>query len=321
MAFPHAQTDWAADLAAAQACFAEILRTIARFQPVWLLCDTVRAPKAWVEDIPSERLRLIEATYNDTWARDFGPIAVQEADGLHWQDYQFNGWGLKFPANLDNQLTAHLHQQGLLPNRRVRGLVLEGGSIDSDGQGSLLTTEACLLSANRNPHLSQSELNLLLSDQLGAQRIHWLRHGYLAGDDTDRHIDTLARFCDARTIAYTTCTEPEDEHFGPLQRMEADLKRFRGGTGEPYRLLPLPLPEAQYHPADGHRLPATYANFLIINGAVLVPTYGCPQDEEALAVLKGSGCFADREIIGVDCRALIRQHGSLHCITMHLPAA
>jgi agmatine/peptidylarginine deiminase len=195
--------------------------------------------------------------------------------------------------------------------------VLEGGAIESDGQGTLLTTEACLLSANRNDHYSKTELEAFFMEALGLERILWLRHGYLAGDDTDSHVDTLARFCDVRTIAYVQSDDPADAHDGALRRMEEELRTFRTADGRPYTLIPLPMADAAYDPDDGHRLPATYANFLILNGAVLVPTYASPKD--ALALARLDRAFPGREIIGIDCRPLIRQHGSLHCVTMQFP--
>ncbi|MEM1214393.1 MAG: agmatine deiminase family protein, partial [Bacteroidota bacterium] len=255
---------------------------------------------------------------NDTWARDHGPISVFEDGQLRLLDFIFNGWGLKFPANRDNLLTKTLHTWGIygdLPLEQV-GLVLEGGALETDGQGTLLTTRECLLSPNRNPHLEQAALEEKLNETLGVDRFLWLENGRLLGDDTDAHIDTLARFCDAETIAYVHCDDPRDVHYADLQLMEQELQQFRTRRGTPYRLVPLPWPDA-CHAQDGNRLPATYANFLIINGAVLVPTYGLPQDQTALQVLQD--CFPTREIIGIDCRLLIEQHGSLHCVTMQIP--
>jgi agmatine deiminase len=221
------------------------------------------------------------------------------------------------PADKDNGITRALCNKGVFRAKlRPGGLVLEGGGLESDGQGTLLTTAECLLSLNRNPHLSKSQLERQLKNRFGLDRILWLHHGYLAGDDTDSHIDTLARFCDPETIAYVRCDDPTDEHRPALLEMEKELKSFRTAAGRPYRLVPLPWPDACFA-EDGHRLPATYANFLIINGAVLVPTYRVRQDAEALAVFKN--LFPDRAVIGIDCRMLIEQHGSLHCVTMQYP--
>ena len=195
-------------------------------------------------------------------------------------------------------------------------LVLEGGSIESDGAGTLLITAACLLSPNRNPHLSREQIESLLKEQLGVERILWLHRGWLAGDDTDSHIDTLARLCPDDTILYTACDDPADEHFEELAAMKRELEGLRSRENRPYRLIPLPFPAAKQG-LDDERIPATYANFLIINGAVLVPTYEDRHDAAALAAVGLS--FPGREIIGINCSSIILQHGSLHCLTMQLP--
>ena len=234
-------------------------------------------------------------------------------------DFTFNGWGLKFAADKDNLITRHLIQSGALHGEYLNrlGFVLEGGSIESDGMGTLLTTSRCLLSPNRNGQMNQAEIEEYLCSTFHLQRILWLNHGFLAGDDTDSHIDTLARFCSPDTIAYVQCTDPEDEHYDALHLMEEQLKTFRTLKDTPYRLLPLPMPNAVV--IDGERLPATYANFLIMNEAVLYPTYGQPEnDARAHEVLQTA--FPKHEIIGIDCQVLIRQHGSLHCVTMQYPA-
>ena len=300
-------------------CFLEIANTIARFQKALIVCQNPMEVRELLgKDEAILNVQLVQAPSNDTWARDHGGITIFENGKPVVLDFVFNGWGLKFPANHDNLITRYIQEQYEVFNAEIRhgGLVLEGGGIESDGQGTLLTTAECLLSPNRNPHLSKPEIEVKLKELFGLDRVLWLHHGYLAGDDTDSHIDTLARFCDPETIAYVQCNDPEDEHYEALRKMEEELKTFRTKAGKPYRLVPLPMPEACYDD-EGTRLPATYANFLIINGAVLVPTYGVRQDEEALAIF--GGCFPGREIIGIDCRALILQHGSLHCVTMQYP--
>ena len=197
----------------------------------------------------------------------------------------------------------------------MQPLLLEGGSIESDGKGTLLTTVECLSSVNRNEYLQNEELIANLKDVFGFERILWLQNGYLAGDDTDSHVDTLARFCSEDTIAYVQCTDESDEHFEELRAMEQELQAFRQADGKPYRLIPLPMADCVEW--EGERLPATYANFLIINGAVLLPYYDSPKDELAKAALQQA--FPDREIIGINCLPLIKQHGSLHCVTMQYP--
>jgi agmatine/peptidylarginine deiminase len=319
LTWPHPATDWQADLEEVARCFWRIAYEIALRQPLLVVCHNADEVRTQLKRCPPNRISVYEISTNDTWARDHCGITVLEAGNWVLLDFQFNGWGLKFPANLDNQITRQLYAQGAFPGmdyRNVKQFVLEGGSIESDGQGTLLTTEACLLSPNRNDSLTKDEIELFLKEMFGLQRVLWLRNGYLAGDDTDSHIDTLARFCDANTIAYVQCLDSVDEHYEALRRMEEELQAFKTIEGRPYRLVSLPMAEAVRNDA-GNRLPATYANFLIINEAVLLPFYGTAQDATAKAQLQTA--FPDREVIGIDCQALIRQHGSLHCVTMQYP--
>lgn len=324
LTWPHAGSDWAPILGAVEPVFTDIARQIARFEKVLIACydDAHRAhiaARLAAAGVPAGRLVFGIAPSNDTWARDHGPITVQCQDELTLLDFGFNGWGGKYAHDLDNAITPALYRQdvfGKSPLQAVN-LILEGGSIEVDGSGTLLTTERCLLAPTRNPGVARAQIEKKLSELLGLNRFLWLRHGYLAGDDTDSHIDTLARLCDARTIAYVACDDPADEHYQGLKAMEAELKNFTAADGRPYRLVPLPWPRPKYDD-DGQRMPATYANFLIINGAVLVPTYEDAADAVALERLRD--CFPGREIIGIDCLPLIWQHGSLHCVTMQLPA-
>lgn len=319
LAWPHADTDWLPLLDEAQRCFIDLIRAISRFEQVLLVTPDASDLKSRLtaEEIDCTRVRIAELPVNDTWTRDFGPITVQVNDIPVMLDFGFNGWGLKFAADLDNQVTRRLKQAGFLtPKRNTIGLILEGGSLESDGQGTILTTSQCLLSPNRNPQLDRNDLDDALKQLLGAQRILWLEHGSLAGDDTDAHIDTLARLCPGDTIAYVSCPDPADEHYDELKLMEQELTALRTANGTPYRLLPLPWPAAQYDD-EGNRLPATYANFLVINNAVLAPVYNDPADSAALAMI--GLAFPGREVVAVDCSVLIRQHGSLHCVTMQLP--
>ena len=316
--FPHADSDWADALDEVIPCFVACIETVSRFEKVLVICRRRAEAGMLLKNAVQKNLILVECPSNDTWARDHGAITVEENGQPALLDFMFTGWGLKFPAFHDNLITGRLHEQGVfgrLPLRRP-GLVLEGGGIETDGRGTLLTTSECLLSPNRNPHLSQPELEAKLTEWLGTNHFLWLHHGYLAGDDTDSHIDTLARLCPEDVIAYVCCDDPNDEHYPALQAMEAELRSFRTREGKPFTLTPLPWPDACYA-ADGHRLPATYANFLVVNGAVLMPTYGAPQDEAALAAI--APCFPERQVIGINCRALIEQHGSLHCISMQYP--
>lgn len=319
LAWPHAETDWLPLLDEAQNCFTSLVRAISRFERVLLVTPEAVALRAALadQDIDPAKVTIVELPTNDTWTRDFGPVTVQVNGAPVMLDFGFNGWGLKFAANLDNQITRQLKQAGfLLPRLNTIGLILEGGSLESDGQGTILTTSQCLLSPNRNPQLDRSDIEDALTNLLGARRILWLEHGWLAGDDTDAHIDTLARLCPDNTIVYVSCPDPTDEHYEELRLMEQELAAFRTVDGNPYRLLPLPWPSAQYD-NEGCRLPATYANFLVINNAVLVPTYNDPADSAALAMI--GLAFPGREIIAINSNILIRQHGSLHCVTMQLP--
>jgi len=324
LTWPHADSDWGPILAEVEPVFVAIARAVTRFERLIVACHN-EALRARVAELLRQggadlaRVALYCAPANDTWARDHGPITVLCQGEATLLDFGFNGWGGKYPHALDNQITRRLHAAGAFGEAPIEyvDLILEGGSIEVDGSGTLLTTERCLLAPTRNPGLGRAEIERLLGELLGLTRFLWLRHGYMAGDDTDSHIDTLARLCDRDTIAYVACDDPGDEHYAELKAMEAELRAFRTPTGQPYRLVPLPWPGVKLD-SDGARMPATYANFLIINGAVLVPTYRDGADAEALARL--APCFPDREIIGIDCLPLIWQHGSLHCVTMQLPA-
>jgi len=320
LTWPHEDTDWRDVLDEVIPCFAAIAREIAARERLIVACRDVETVRRQLGETSSPpNVRLFEVPSNDTWARDHGPINVLENGQPRLLDFTFNGWGMKFAAGLDNQITRALHRQDAFrPGVALcncQHLVLEGGSVESDGAGTILTTEACLLSPNRNDHCAKAELEAFFGQALGARRFLWLSSGYLAGDDTDSHVDTLARLCDARTIAYVRCDDPADEHFEALRRMETELRAFRTLDGRPYDLVPLPMAEPVFD--GGQRLPATYANFLIVNGAVLMPTYGSRRDGEAAAQLRR--VFPDREVVGVPCLPLVKQHGSLHCVTMQYP--
>lgn len=290
LTWPHKDTDWAPILPEITAVYEEMKREIESRETVIV-----------VDDIP----------HNDTWARDHGFITVEENGQLILLDFKFNGWGEKFAAELDNDINRQLYEQQLVKGIYESHLdfVLEGGSIESDGKGTIFTTTCCLMAPHRNQPLTQQEIDQQLKEWLGAERIVWINHGSLIGDDTDGHIDTLVRIAPNDTLLYIGA---DDEH-PDLLLMEQELQQLRTIDGHPYRLLRLPMPRPIYD--DGERLPATYANYLVINGAVLVPTYNQPDlDQEAISTI--GKAFPNREIIGIDCRAVIRQHGSLHCCTM-----
>ena len=320
IAWPHAGTDWAYMLDEVTACYVEICKAILQDDERLLIVapdgDDVR--QALGSDVDWNRIDIAELPTNDTWVRDYGPITVWRDGGTRLADFTFNAWGMKFAADCDNLVTQRLNGLGLfrMPVDNCRNLVLEGGSIETDGNGTVMTTTCCLTAPNRNDALTREQLEQVLLQRLGCVKMLWLDHGELTGDDTDGHIDTLARFAPGGVILYTGCDDPEDEHFGPLMKMEEQLKQFTDVDGNHYHLLKLPLPEACYDEIS--RLPATYANFLVTNHQVLVPTYNQPEKDLAACQVIGEA-FPGRRIIGIDCRALICQHGSLHCATMQLP--
>lgn len=321
LTWPHAATDWAYMLDEVETCFVGIAREIAARQLLLIVTpEPERVRSRIADEVNLANVRWVVCRTNDTWARDHGGITVKVNGNCVVCDFAFNGWGLKFPACYDNLVTSCCYKAGAFhaAYRNRLNFVIEGGSIDSDGRGTMLTTTECLMSPNRNGEWSRDRIEAYLKDAFGLRRILWLDSGYLAGDDTDSHVDTLARFAPDDTILYVQSTDVADEHYAALHDMEAQLSAFRTLEGEPYRLLPLPMVPPIYD-EEGKRLPATYANFLVVNNAVLYPTYGQPQTDAAAAAVIASA-FKGYEVVGVDCRALIRQHGSLHCVTMQYPA-
>lgn len=318
LTWPHAGSDWAPYLDEAVTCFKEIAQAVIQYEKLIIVCVNIAEVKEVLSDLDLSRITFFETETNDTWARDHGGITVIENGKGIIHDFMFNGWGLKFASNYDNLITGKLYSNLLSTKYKYfnqLNFVLEGGAIESDGEGTLLTTTECMLSPNRNGGSTKEEIEQYLIQIFGLDRVLWLNNGYLAGDDTDSHVDTLARLCSADTIAYVQCKNPADEHYQALKLMENELMSFKTKKGEPYQLIPLPM--AEYVEFEGQRLPATYANFLILNGAVLVPVYNTSTDKIALDALKLA--FPDRDIIGIDCSVLIKQHGSLHCVTMQYP--
>lgn len=324
LTWPHEHSDWNELLDIVEPVFVQISHEITKRELLLLVVYDQKHQQHILKqlgdaNVPIDNIRFACIPSNDTWQRDYGPITLIEGDRTLLQDFVFNGWGNKFDARLDTHITRHLYNYGLFPSCAINTLdfVLEGGSIESDGRGTILTTSNCLMSPERNPRFSRDDIEAYLAEQLSAKHVLWLDHGHLEGDDTDSHIDTIARFTDVNTIAYVQCDDKTDSHYDDMQAMEQQLKNLRNLNNEPYRLVPLPWPSAKLSITDGRRLPATYANFLIINGAVLVPTYEDKNDQLALDQIKE--CFPDREIIGINCLPIIEQHGSLHCLTMQLP--
>lgn len=319
LTWPHPHSDWREIIDEVTQCYLSISKEILKRQKLLIVCHDEEHVRSLFTKSEEKNLLTAACLSNDTWVRDYGAISVFENNVPTLIDFGFNAWGLKFSAHYDNQIAEHLYINKTFQPRvaysNQRRFILEGGAIETDGQGTLLTTSCCLLAPNRNQPMSKKQIEEQLCQSLGVERVLWLDYGHLEGDDTDGHIDTLARFCDARTIAYVSCDDESDAHFAELKKMEQQLQTFTDANGEPYRLVALPMADAVME--NGERLPATYANFLIINDAVLLPFYNSKKDDVAKSLLQN--LFPDREIVGVDCRALIRQHGSLHCISMQFP--
>ena len=330
LTWPHQATDWVPYLAEITETYVAMVDAITRHEGV-----VIATPHPiQVGALLSGRLTREQMTHvylchcksNDTWARDHGPITLVERDTAKrtMLDFRFNGWGEKFEASLDNEITRTLHKDGAFDTEQGEtprladndDFVLEGGSIESDGKGTIFTTDFCLLAPNRNQPLEIEEIEEELKYRLKASRIVWLHHGQLIGDDTDGHIDTTVRIAPDDTLLYHKCYDKDDEQYADFAALEEELKALKTIDGKSYRLIPLPQPDAILD--DGDRVPATYANFLVINGAVLVPTYAQPDNDKAAceAIAKA---FPDREIIPIYSRTIVRQHGSIHCCTMQIP--
>ena len=320
IAWPNADTDWAERLGEVEETYIALVQAIVRFQPVVVIVadDDVEAyadARLRSNRVDMQRVRFVTAPYDDTWLRDSGPITLRAGDGFRLLDFRFTGWGGKFEASDDDRLVERLSDQNqfLDRDRQAIDFALEGGAIETDGAGSLLTTWRCL--HERHPEASREEITRKLAGWLAQERVLWLDHGYLEGDDTDAHVDTLARFAPDDAIVFQACDDPADSHYAELEAMADEIAALRTRDGAPYRLFPLPWPKPILD--EGRRLAASYANYLVINGAVLMPAYGDPADDAAAAVL--AEAHPGREIVQVPCRPLIWQNGSLHCITMQLP--
>lgn len=320
IAWPHPETDWGPRLVDVEETYIALVAAITAFQDA-VICIADDDLQIYAEArlrsarVDMDRVRFVTVEYDDTWLRDSGPITLKTADGFRQLDFRFTGWGGKFEASRDDRLVEALTTQGVFANatREQIDFALEGGGIETDGAGTLLTTWKCL--HERHPQATREELTWQLAGWLGQDRVLWLDHGYLEGDDTDAHIDTLARFAAEDAIVYQGCDDVSDTHYPELQAMAAELAALRTRDGKPYRLFALPWAKPIFD--DGRRLAASYANFLIVNGAVLMPSYGDPADARAQEVM--AEAFPGREIVPVPCRPLIWQNGSLHCITMQLP--
>jgi agmatine/peptidylarginine deiminase len=291
--FPYIYSDWYEEVEEVEDFYVELIDVLSRYQTCIVLCNDIKRAKNKI--IMNKNIQLVSLPTNDTWIRDYGPIGSYS--------FGFNGWGLKFSSDLDNGVAKRL-----FPYLKEKNMILEGGSIDYNGSGVLLTTAKCLLQSNRNPAWSKKKIEKKLRKYFDLKKIIWIENGYLAGDDTDSHIDTLARFVDKDSIVYMKCYDQSDEHYEELSAMEDELKKTK------YNLIALPLPSAKYY--KGERLPATYCNFVIINGAVVVPSYGDPNDNIVIDMFKE--LFPKRDIVSIDATVLIHQHGSIHCATCNI---
>lgn len=328
LTLPDSGTDWEYMLPEVHECYKNLLRALTRNRVTVKML--ARNPAEAMHMFDEDTLRgvtLVEMEYNDTWIRDYGPLSLglTSCDGAErtlLADFGFNGWGLKFASDLDNLATwrCFARKEDGSPNPaylNCRALELEGGAVESDGKGTLLTTTRCLCSPNRNGGLTKEQVEKRLAPLLGVTNFLWLDHGYLAGDDTDSHVDTLARLCPGDVIIYTGAPAEDDEHHTELTLMRKDLESLRTVQGRPFSLVELPFPSPVFDKDDGHRLPATYANYLVTDHVVLVPAYGRDAEDELARKIIES-VYSDRKVESVDCRALIRQHGSLHCATMQI---
>lgn len=321
LALPEQHTDWSYILDEAREQYRIIIEALTNAGVRAAVLTTNKAEaKQLLANCNQQNLQLVEMEYNDTWTRDYGVLTVESDGNLRALDFGFNGWGLKFASDRDNLVNMNLDAAGFFGEVRCknnRDFTLEGGSVESDGRGTILTTTRCLCSPNRNGGKSKEEINEVLARRLGAEHVLWLDYGALAGDDTDSHIDTLCRIAPGNTILFTACRNIDDPHFEELLKMRAQLTLFRNPEGDPYNLVELPLPDPIYD-EDGERLPASYANYLVTPDKIFMPTYNQPLNDE-LACQMVRVPFPDHEVIPVPCLTLIKQHGSLHCATMQLP--
>ncbi len=308
LTFPHSKSDWNYCLKEITKTYIQMIKAITKYEKCLILCDDIARVKNILKPFLNNNTLFVQISTNDTWIRDYGAIDCIDRNKIISYDFTFNGWGKKFDAHLDNKANQEIYKQNIFQNSLKKiDFVLEGGSIDTNSKGVLLTTERCLLEKNRNPHLCKKEIDTYLKQLFDLEKIIWLKHGYLRGDDTDSHIDMIARFLDSNTIAYIKCENEDDEHFEELRKMEDELQK----TG--FKLAPLPLPSPVIF--NGKRVPATYLNFLLINDAILVPQYNDKNDEKILTFF--NNFYKNRDIIPIDSTILVREHGSIHCATIN----
>ena len=306
VSLPHSDTDWAPYLGEIQSAYAEFIRAVARFQPVIAIAPNREIFNKICGKINEKfSIKFEQIPTNDTWIRDYGAIDVENDGQIEALNFTFNAWGGKFASDKDNAVNSALYKIWNKPLRDI-DLILEGGSVDFNGAGTMITTSECLLNDNRNG-ISKENLQNKLSEIFGLKKIIWLDGGFIQGDDTDSHVDTLARFLDRKTIAVASCDDETDVHFAPLASLKSQI------LAHGYKVVELPLPAPIFY--ENRRLGATYANFVFVNGALIVPIYGDKNDKIVLERLQN--VCKNREVVGVDARVFIRQNGSLHCSCMN----
>jgi agmatine deiminase len=319
LAWPYNLETWAGHLDGAEEAFAKIIEALTPHEIVELLVPSAAIEKRAQQKltsrkIPEGKVHFHRIESGDVWIRDYGPIFIKRKAEIAYTKWIYNAYGNKYADLLPGNDVPN--QMPLIRFRRFdTGIVLEGGSIDVNGSGTLLTTEACLLSPDRNPALRKTDIEQKLKDFLGVSNILWLGSG-IAGDDTTGHIDALARFVAKVTVVAVIEEDPRDDNYKPLQENVKRLRRMKVEDGTPLTVIELPMPRV--YVLEGRRMAATYANFYIGNGVVLVPIYGQPSDAIALAKLQS--CFPDRKVLGIDSRELVWGYGSIHCATQQQPA-
>ncbi len=300
--YPHKNSDWAECLCEIQSAYMKFIEAICFFQTCLVLCESKEDEKLF-KNIPN--VQTLHVKTNDTWIRDFGGIEVERDGKILTYDFTFNAWGGKFESELDNAVNEKLFK--FLKGTLIKeDFILEGGSIDGNGKGALLTTSACIYNENRNSQFSKQEIKKKICSFFGIEDFICLENGFIKGDDTDSHVDLLARFIDEDTIAYHICEDESDEHYESLKNMEKELKKTR------YKLLPIPLPQKLLY--EKRRLGASYINFLHVNGGLIVPTYGVKNDKRVLEIFQK---HLHVKVVGVDARVFLKQNGSLHCASMN----
>lgn len=305
LSLPHENSDWNEYLDDILFSYENFIKAMIPYEKVLLIGPNLDIFKQRFSKF--QNVDFIQISTNDTWIRDYGAIDVINGRKTISYDFKFNAWGDKFKSNFDNKVNKILFKNYFKTELKEIDLILEGGSIDFNGDGVMLTTKNCLLNKNRNSSLNKNKLDEILKNLFGLRQIIWLENGFIDGDDTDSHIDTLARFIDKNTIAYSISENPNDKEYNALLRMQEELRNTQ------FTLIELPLPKSKFY--NGRKLGATYANFVFINNALIVPIYGDKNDEIVINRLQKA--LPNRDILGVDASVFIRQNGSLHCSTQN----